>query len=121
MASWKITIVNKTSSFMAVFATSCVSFLGCITGHFDSLSITSLPPAKKTPWLHTVTYALMILQELFHREEVTEGEVEDLERFFVEINPSGPLGCGAWKCLEVFFWLSGVSSEKKTVLVGLGG
>lgn len=37
----------------------------------------------------------MILQELFHREEVTEGEVEDLEPFFVEINPSGPLGCGA--------------------------
>jgi len=63
----------------------------------------------------------MILQELFHREEVTEGEVEDLERFFVEINPSGPLGCGAWKCLEVFFGNQLSSSEKKTVLVGLGG
>lgn len=62
----------------------------------------------------------MILQELFHREEVTEGELEDLERFFVEINPSGSLGCGAWKCLEVFL-AHGGQQRKKRVLVGLGG
>ena len=46
----------------------------------------------------------MILQELFHREEVTEGEVEDLERFFVEINPSGPLG-SAWRIIPFSKWL----------------
>ena len=36
-------------------------------------------------------------QELFQREEVTIGEVEDLERFFVEINPTGNPGRVAGK------------------------